>query len=117
MPTTDGVDSFESTTTHHVARHERADYWAELVQSHQRARLSSVFPHQRDFHGRSVRRRTASYQMIGWEADAVTYYRTAEHVCTDSDEDYRLMLPTTGHITIRQNDRHTSMAPGTGCLP
>ncbi|WP_431956979.1 AraC family transcriptional regulator [Nocardia lijiangensis] len=43
-------------------------------------------------------------------------FRTAGHVCTDSDDDYRLMLPTTGHITIRQNDRHTPMAPGAGCL-
>ncbi|MBF6329703.1 helix-turn-helix domain-containing protein [Nocardia transvalensis] len=110
-----GIDSVESHSTHDVALRERTDYWAELVQSHMRTRVGYAFP-RRDFHGRTVRRRTANHQMIGWRADAVTYYRTPGHVRAASDDDYRLMLPTTGHITIWQDGQDVPMSPGSGCL-
>ncbi|WP_330231710.1 AraC family transcriptional regulator [Nocardia sp. NBC_00508] len=110
------IDLIESAATHDVAPHERADYWAELIQSHHRLRMGYAFPRQRDFDGRTVLRRTANYQIIGWQADAVTYYRSAGHVRADSDGDYRLVLPTTGHVAIWQEDQHALMSPGIGCL-
>ncbi|NQE87481.1 AraC family transcriptional regulator [Nocardia terpenica] len=112
----DGVDLVESATTHTVAPNERTDYWAELIQSHHRRRIGHAFPRRRDFHGRTALRRTAKYQIIGWRADAVTYYRTPGQVRTDSDDDYRLMLPTTGRVAIWQPDRPAALTPGIGCL-
>ncbi|WP_225729257.1 MULTISPECIES: helix-turn-helix domain-containing protein [unclassified Nocardia] len=112
----DGVDLVESATTRTVAPHERMDYWAALIQSHHGRRIGHAFPRRRDFHGHTVLRRTTNYQIIGWRADAVTYYRTPGLVRADSDEDYRLMLPTTGRVAIWQPDRPATLAPGIGCL-
>jgi AraC-like DNA-binding protein len=105
----------ESATTRVVAPEERADYWSELINSYHR-RLSYAFPPRGDFDGRTTLRRTADYQLIGWESDAVTYYRTAGDVRGDSDDDYRLLLPITGQMGLRQDEEYARLPPGIGCL-
>ncbi|WP_433726103.1 helix-turn-helix domain-containing protein [Nocardia sp. CA-129566] len=112
----DGIDLIETAATSAVAPHERTDYWSELIQLCHRRRVGYAFPRRCDFQGRVALRRTDNYQIVGWHADAVTYYRTAGHVREDADGDYRLMLPTTGHVTIWQDDQHVPMPPGIGAL-
>lgn len=105
----------ESATTRTVTPDERADYWAELINSYHR-RFGYAFQRGCDFHGRTTRHRTDNYQLVGWESDAVTYYRTARHVHHDSDDDYRLLLPISGEMVIFQHDEHACIAPGVAGL-
>lgn len=105
----------ENATTSSVAPRDRADYWSELVNSYQR-RLGYTFPQGGDFNGRTTLRRTSNYQIVGWESDAVTYYRTAGHVRGDSDDDFRLLLPITGNVDLRQAGGHSRLPSGVGCL-
>ncbi|MFQ6394541.1 helix-turn-helix domain-containing protein [Nocardia sp. KC 131] len=115
MPVKDRAVFVESTDTRAVAPEERTDYWSELTNSYQ-GRLGYIFPRRTDFDGRTTLRRTAEYQLVGWESDAVTYYRTAGHVRADSDDDYRLLLPITGQMGLRQDDEYARLPPGVGCL-
>ncbi|MFI7669869.1 helix-turn-helix domain-containing protein [Nocardia sp. NPDC049526] len=105
----------ESATTRAVTPEERTDYWAELINSYQ-CRLGYAFQRGRDFHGRTTLHRTGTYQLVGWESDAVTYYRTAGHVHNDSDADYRLLLPISGEIVFSQHDQQARMPPGAAGL-
>ncbi|MEV6426583.1 AraC family transcriptional regulator [Nocardia sp. NPDC051463] len=105
----------ESATTHAVTPNERTDYWAELINSYHR-RLGYAFLRPRDFEGRTTLHRTGNYQLIGWESDAVTYYRTAGLVRRDSDDDYRLLLPTKGPVAVWTPGQHARMPAGVGVL-
>ncbi|WP_040792377.1 helix-turn-helix domain-containing protein [Nocardia paucivorans] len=105
----------ESATTSTVDPWERADYWAELIESYH-CRMGYEFPRREGFHGRTVLRRTGTYQLIGWRSDAVTYYRTTRHVREDPDEDYRLILPTAGPATFRRDDQDAALPSNAGCL-
>ncbi|MFF3570363.1 AraC family transcriptional regulator [Nocardia jiangxiensis] len=112
---TDRTDFTESVTTQSVLPHERTDYWAAALQSHQGRIFGYAFP-RKHFHGRTAVRRTRNYQIVGWRCDAVAYYRTPGQVRVDSDEDYRLLLPTAGRMTLWQDGRHAPLPPGIGCL-
>lgn len=105
----------ESETTSAIEPHERVDYWAHLISSYQCA-LGYRFPASGDFHGRTSLRRTESYQLVGWESDAVTYFRSARLIRTDPDHDYRLLVPITGTLAFRHGDDTGSLPPGSGCL-
>jgi AraC-like DNA-binding protein len=105
----------ESSTTREVTPRERLEYWTELVSSYH-CRMSSEPPSRGDFHGRTVRQRTDTYQLVGWRSDAMTYHRTPGHVRADSDDDYRLIMPTSGQLTMLQNDQEGRLRPGTACL-
>ncbi|WP_227997639.1 helix-turn-helix transcriptional regulator [Nocardia australiensis] len=105
----------ESATTREVAPRERADYWSELINSYQR-QLGYAFARPADFYGRTTVRRTSNYQIVRWHSEAVTYYRTPGQVRGDSDDDYRLLLPVSGHMALWQRDQHAVLLPGVGCL-
>ncbi|MEU7765276.1 helix-turn-helix domain-containing protein [Nocardia sp. NPDC049190] len=105
----------EEATTRIVAAHERADYWSELINSYHR-RLGYAFPRDSNFDGRTTLRRTTNYQLIGWESDAVTYYRTAGHVRGDSDDDFRLLLPVNGQANLEQAGERAVLPSGFACL-
>ncbi|WP_228001632.1 helix-turn-helix domain-containing protein [Nocardia australiensis] len=115
MPVRDRAVFVESATTHAVTPGERADYWSEVINSYH-CRLGYTFPRRSNFDGRTTVRRTANYQLVGWESDAVTYYRTAGHARVDSDDDYRLLLPINGHMGLWQAGDYARLPPGVGCL-
>lgn len=115
MTVSDRAVFVQDATTRVVAPHERADYWSELINSYHR-RLGYTFPRGSDFEGRTTLRRTHDYQLIGWESDAVTYYRSAGHVQGDSDDDFRLLLPTAGQVDLFQAGQHARLPSGVGCL-
>lgn len=110
-----GAGVVESVTTDDVAGCDRAEYWNEVVSSYHR-RMDHVVAQRQDFVGRTTRRRTAVYQLVEWESDAVTYRRTAGHVRADSDDDYRLLLLGAGQITLHALGRSTDLRPGTACV-
>ncbi|RBO93972.1 AraC family transcriptional regulator [Nocardia puris] len=105
----------ESVSTSDVAPEERTEYWSELVSSYHR-RMDFGFDRQGDFHGRTARRRTGAYQLVGWQSDAVTYRRTPGHVRADSDPDYRLLLVAEGQVTLRGHADPITVRPGAGCV-
>ncbi|WP_218027348.1 AraC family transcriptional regulator [Nocardia vaccinii] len=105
----------ESATTEVMHPRERVDYWAHLIDSYH-GRLGYRFPSRSDFRGRALRRRTDLYQLVGWESDAVTYCRDRRHIRTAPDEDYRLVLATTGQVLLRQDGEGGSLPPGTCAL-
>lgn len=101
--------------TRTVAPRERTEYWSELINSYHR-RLGYAFPRGGDFDGRTTLRRTSDYQIVGWQSDAVTYYRTHGHIRGDSDDNFRLLLPIAGPVDLWQADQHMRLPPGVGCL-
>ncbi|MFQ6398705.1 helix-turn-helix domain-containing protein [Nocardia sp. KC 131] len=115
MAVNDRAVFIEDATTSIVAAHERADYWSELINSYHR-RLGYTFPRGNDFEGRTTLRRTDDYQLIGWESDPVTYHRSAGNVRGDSDDDFRLLLPTAGQVDLWQDGRHARLPSGVACL-
>ncbi|WP_433711604.1 helix-turn-helix domain-containing protein [Nocardia sp. CA-084685] len=105
----------DSTTTSVVDPHERADYWADLISTYH-CRLGYRFPRRTDFKGHTQLRRTAAYQLVGWNSDAVTYLRNPSHIRADPDDDYRLIVPFAGRLSFRTDDGYGILAPGTMCL-
>ncbi|GAA2587433.1 AraC family transcriptional regulator [Actinomadura fulvescens] len=107
--------SVESFRTAEVPPHERADCWSEHVTGYQ-GRLDYRYPHREDFQAGTVRQRTEAYQLVEFWSDQVRYARTAGLVRADPDEDYRLLVPITGALVVRQDDREVRLTPGTGGL-
>jgi len=105
----------ESHTTDGKDPRERADFWSEHIASYQ-SRMGYVYARTDNFRGATVRQRSDTYQLVRFESDAVEYSRTAQQVRQDPDEDYRLLLPLTGRITLRQQDQVARLAPGAGAL-
>ncbi|MEU6562840.1 helix-turn-helix domain-containing protein [Nocardia nova] len=113
---TSDSDLVDSASTGAVAAGERPEFWGELISAYHRRRLGYRFREQRDFRGRAVLRRTAAYQPVGWQADAVTFYRTAGQIRADPDDDYRLIVPAAGTAVIRQGDERIPIPSGSGAL-
>ncbi|MFF2554072.1 AraC family transcriptional regulator [Nocardia sp. NPDC058058] len=104
------VATADSVTTSVVDPHERADYWAHAINTYQ-CRLGYRFPSRTDFQGHSQVRRTDSYQLIGWESDAITYLRTSKLIRADPDDNYRLIIPFTGQLSFGSDDGHGILTP------
>jgi AraC-like DNA-binding protein len=102
-------------TTSAVDPHERADYWAYLINSYH-CRLDYRFPSRTDFRGHTNLRRTDAYQLVGWKSDAVTYRRSPRLIRADPDDDYRLIVPLAGQLTFRSDDGHATLTPGMASL-
>ncbi|MEV6073178.1 AraC family transcriptional regulator [Nocardia sp. NPDC052001] len=100
----------DSATTDAVDPRERADYWAHVINMYQ-CRLGYRFPSRTDFQGSTQLRRTDSYQLIGWESDAVTYLRTRKLIRADPDDNYRLIIPFTGQLAFGSDDGHGILTP------
>ncbi|MFF3613281.1 helix-turn-helix domain-containing protein [Streptomyces sp. NPDC002580] len=94
---------------------ERTGFWSEQVGSCQ-SRMGYRYGRTDDFRGETVRQRTETYQLVRFRSDEIEYSRTATHVREDPDEDYRLLLPLTGEIVLRQNGNEARLTPGTGTL-
>ncbi|MEU9761487.1 helix-turn-helix domain-containing protein [Streptomyces sp. NPDC047987] len=94
---------------------ERAEFWGEHVTSYQN-RMAYGYPRTDDFRAGTIRQRTATYQLVQWWSDTITYTRTTSHVRHSPDEDYRLLLPVAGELLLRQNDQELRLVPDTGCL-
>lgn len=105
----------EAATTSAIEPHERVDYWTHLISSYQ-CGLAFRFPQSTDFRGRTTRRHTGAYQLVGWDSDAVSYARTPKLIRTDPDSDYRLLVPLTGTLRFRHYDDTGSLSPGSACL-
>ncbi|WP_369249891.1 AraC family transcriptional regulator [Streptomyces sp. R41] len=105
----------ESQSTGEVDPGERADFWSEHIGSYQ-SRMGYRYARTDNFRGETVRQRTETYQLVRFRSDEIEYSRTAGQVREDPDEDYRLLLPLTGEIVLRQDGQEARLAPGTGTL-
>ncbi len=101
----------ETSTTRRVPPAERAEFWSDLVSSFH-CRLRFDYPHRRDFHGTSVRQHTRTYQLVGWRSDEDVASRTVRTIKTDPDDDYRLIVPVAGRMTLRHGGRVVELRPG-----
>lgn len=105
----------ETRSTGAVEPRERADFWSEHVGSYQ-SRMGYRYGRTDDFRGETVRQRTGVYQLVRFRSDEIEYTRTARQVREDPDGDYRLLLPLTGRIVLRQDGQEARLTPGTGTL-
>lgn len=108
-----GTYVVESVTTEELAPGERTDFWSDHVTSHQ-CQLDYRYPHRRDFRGRTIWQRSDTYQLVKFWSDEIVYGRTARQVRQDPDEDYRLILPITGELLLRQYGRQIGLPPRAG---
>ncbi|MER5472431.1 helix-turn-helix domain-containing protein [Streptomyces sp. NPDC002685] len=105
----------ETWSTGAVEPWERADFWSEHIGSYQ-SRMGYRYSRVDNFLGETVRQRTETYQLVRFRSDEIAYSRTARQVREDPDEDYRLLLPLTGEIVLRQDGHEARLTPGTGTL-
>ncbi|MCF6523642.1 AraC family transcriptional regulator [Streptomyces sp. JJ36] len=105
----------ESLSTGSVAPRERAEYWREHIGDYQ-SRMDYRYARNDDFHGSTVRQHTGAYQLVRFWSDEITYTRTTRHVRQDPDEDYRLLLPLQGSLTLRQDGQEARLEPRTAGL-
>ncbi|MFE1291985.1 helix-turn-helix domain-containing protein [Streptomyces sp. NPDC058751] len=105
----------EARSTGSVDPAERTDFWSEHIGAYQ-ARMGYRYGRGDDFRGETVRQRTEAYQLVRFRSDEIEYSRTARQIREDPDGDYRLLLPLTGEIVLRQDGREVRLAPGTGAL-
>ena len=101
----------ETSTTRHVPPRDRTDFWTDLVSSYH-CQLHFAYPHRQDFSGRTVRQRTATYQLVGWRSDEDLVSRTPRAAKLDQDEDYRLIFPVEGWMALRHSGREVVLRPG-----
>lgn len=105
----------ESQTTKDVDPGLRADFWSEHIASYQ-SRMGYRYASTDNFRGETHLQRTGTYQLVTFRSDAIAYIRTVRQVRQDPDEDYRLLLPVSGHIALRQNDQEARLTSGTAVL-
>ncbi|MFF4349660.1 AraC family transcriptional regulator [Streptomyces sp. NPDC001530] len=105
----------ESQSTGEVDPRERTDFWSEHIGSYQ-SRMGYRYARTDNFRGETVRQRTETYQLVRFRSDEIEYSRTAGQLREDPDEDYRLLLPLTGEIVLRQDGQEARLTPGTGTL-
>ncbi|CBG69143.1 putative DNA-binding regulatory protein [Streptomyces scabiei 87.22] len=110
-----GSYSVEALTTEEVNPRERADFWTERIGSYQ-SRMGFGYARSDDFRGETVRQRTDTYQLVKYRSDEIEYTRTMRQVHRDPDEDYRLLLPMSGEIVLRQDGGEARLTPGTAAL-
>ncbi|MFM9594554.1 helix-turn-helix domain-containing protein [Streptomyces scabiei] len=110
-----GRYSVEALSTEDVNPRERADFWTERIGSYQ-SRMGFGYARSDDFRGETVRQRTDTYQLVKYRSDEIEYTRTMPQVRRDPDEDYRLLLPTSGEIVLRQDGGEARLTPGTAAL-
>ncbi|WNZ07955.1 AraC family transcriptional regulator [Streptomyces sp. 11x1] len=110
-----GSYSVEALTTEELAPRERADFWTEQIGSYQ-SRMGFRYARAENFRGETLRQRTDTYQLVKYRSDEIEYTRTMRQVRQDPDEDYRLLLPMSGEIVLRQEGEEARLTPGTAAL-
>lgn len=105
----------EELDTADVDQRERADFWTEHIGSYQ-SQMGFRYAQPENFLGEAVRQRTNSYQLVKFGSGAIEYTRTLRQARQDPDDDYRLLLPLSGEITLRQDGEEARLARGTGAL-
>ncbi|UPZ28954.1 helix-turn-helix domain-containing protein [Streptomyces sp. LRE541] len=110
-----GTYIVESQTTREVDPPERIDFWSEHIGSVQ-SRMGYRYARTDNFRGETVRQCTDAYQLVKFRSDEIEYSRTPHQVRQDPDEDYRLLLPPTGELVLRQDGREARLTPGQGTL-
>lgn len=105
----------ETSSTADLTPGERADFWSEHVTAYH-CRLDYRFPRGGDFRGRTVRQRSGSYQLIDFWSESIAYARTARQTRQAPEEDYRLLVPVDGPLSLRQDGNEALLTPGTGGL-
>lgn len=110
-----GSYSVEALTTEELTPRERADFWTEQIGSYQ-SRMGFRYAQSENFRGETVRQRTDTYQLVKYRSDEIEYTRTPRQVRQDPDEDYRLLLPMSGEIVLRQDGEEARLTAGTAAL-
>ncbi|GAA2247142.1 transcriptional regulator [Streptomyces ruber] len=105
----------ESRTTDVVDAGERADFWSEHIAAYQ-PRMDYGYTRPDDFRGETVLQRSGTYQLVMFRSDEIRYSRTPGQVRRAPDEDYRLVVPVSGSIRLRQDEQESWLVPGTGAV-
>ncbi|MFI0356059.1 helix-turn-helix domain-containing protein [Actinomadura sp. 9N407] len=111
----DGAYTVQTVSTAELPPAERAGFWSAHV-SGSHCRLDCRFPRGGDFLGGATRQRGGPYQLIDFWSERVGYSRTAGQARQEPDEDYRLLVPVDGGLTLRQDGAEVRLTSGTGGL-
>ncbi|GLW46505.1 transcriptional regulator [Streptomyces sp. NBRC 14336] len=105
----------ETTRTAEVEAGERTELWTERVGTYH-PRMDYRFGSPASFRGELIRQHSATYQIVTWHSGEIEYARTPGLIRQTPDPDYRLLIPLSGEMRLRQADEEVRMGPGTGSL-
>ena len=103
------------TTTLDLDPRERADFWAEHVRENQ-CLFDYRYPGGSDFHGATQVQRAKGYQLVEFWSDGIDYVRSSNEIRRDPLDDYKLVIPYRGELSILEDDRSVTLGPGMGGL-
>jgi AraC-like DNA-binding protein len=103
------------TTTLDLDPRERADFWAEHVRENQ-CLFDYRYPGGSDFHGATQVQRARGFQLVEFWSDGIDYVRSSNEIRRDPLDDFKLVIPHRGELSIREDDRSVTLGPGMGGL-
>ena len=110
-----GQYTHRRTSTLDLDPRERAEFWTEHVRENH-CLFDYRFPGGKDFHGATQVQRARGFQLVEFWSDGVDYVRSIEQIRRDPNDDYRLVVPYRGELTIRIDDGSITLGPGTAGL-
>ena len=103
------------TTTLDLDPRERADFWADHVRENQ-CLFDYRYPGGSDFHGATQVQRARGFQLVEFWSDGIDYVRSSNEIRRDPLDDYKLVIPHRGELSIIEDDRSVTLGPGMGGL-
>jgi AraC-like DNA-binding protein len=104
------------TSTLDLDPRERAEFWSEHVRVNH-CLFDYRFPGGgRDFHGATEVQRARGFQLVEFWSDGIDYVRSVDQIRRDPNDDYRLVVPYRGDLSIRKGGGSITLGHGTGGL-
>jgi AraC-like DNA-binding protein len=105
----------QRTSTLDLDRRERAEFWTEHVRVNH-CLFDYRFPSGEDFHGATQVQRARGFQLVEFWSDGIDYVRSVDQISRDPDDDYRLVIPYRGDLSIRKGGGSITLGRGRGGL-
>jgi AraC-like DNA-binding protein len=104
------------TSTLDLDSRERAEFWSEHVRVNH-CLFDYRFPGGgRDFHGATEVQRARGFQLVEFWSDGIDYVRSVDQIRRDPNDDYRLLVPYRGDLSIRKGSGLITLGRGTAGL-
>jgi AraC-like DNA-binding protein len=110
------VYTHHRTSTLDLDPRERAEFWSEHVRVNH-CLFDYRFPGGgQDFHGATEVQRARGFQLVEFWSDGIDYVRSVDQIRRDPNDDYRLVVPYRGDLSIRKGGGSITLGHGTGGL-
>ena len=102
------------TSTLDLDPRDRAEFWSEHVRANH-CLFDYRFPGGgRDFHGATEVQRARGFQLVEFWSDGIDYVRSDDQIRRDPNDDYRLVVPYRGDLSIRKGSGSITLGRGMG---